>query len=50
MKIISINPLLQVGSVSNEKNNGSGSGGPNINGSDLIRILIPVFFFTYLYE
>ena len=29
-----INPLLQVGS-------GSGSGEPKINGSDLIRILIP---------
>jgi len=32
-----INPLLQVGS-------GSGSSGPKINGSDRIRILIPVIF------
>ena len=36
-----INPLLQVGSGSVEKNTGSGSGGPIINGSDRIRILIP---------
>ena len=38
-----INPLLQVGSGSNEKSNGfgSGSGGPKINGSDRIQILIP---------
>ena len=32
-----INPFLQVGSVSNEKS--TGSGGPNINGSDRILIL-----------
>ena len=37
----SINPLLQVGFGSNEKSNGSGSGGPKIKGSDRIRILIP---------
>ena len=36
-----INPLLQVGSGSVEKSTGSGSGGPKINGSDRIRILIP---------
>ena len=40
-----INPLLQVGSGSGsvEKSTGygSGSGGPKINGSDQIRILIP---------
>ena len=36
-----INPLLQVGSGSAEKSTGSGSGGPKINGSDWIRILIP---------
>ena len=38
-----INPLLQVGSGSGsvEKSTGSGSGGPKINGSDRIRILIP---------
>ena len=35
-----INPLLQVGSGSVEKSTGSGSGGPKINGSDRIRILI----------
>ena len=34
-----INSLLQVGSGSNEKS--TGSGGPKINGSDRIRILIP---------
>ena len=34
-----IDPLLQVGSGSNEKS--SGFGGPKINGSDRIRILIP---------
>ena len=34
-----INPLLQVGSGSVEKS--TGSGGPKINGSDRIRILIP---------
>ena len=34
-----INPLLQVGSGSREKS--TGSGGPKINGSDRIRILIP---------
>ena len=34
-----INPLLQVGSGSDEKN--TGYGGPKINGSDRIRILIP---------
>ena len=34
-----INPLLDVGS--NEKSTGSGSGGPKINGSGRIRILIP---------
>ena len=38
-----INPLLQVGSGSNEKSNISGSDGPKINGSDCIRILIPDF-------
>ena len=41
MKKKYINPLLQVGSGYNEKSNGSGSGGPKINGSDRIRILIP---------
>ena len=34
-----INPLLQLGSGSDE--NRTGSGGPKINGSDRIRILIP---------
>jgi len=34
-----INPLLQVGS--NEKSDGSGSGGPKINGSDRIQIPDP---------
>ena len=34
-----INPLLQVGSGSVEKS--TGSGGPKINGSDRIGILIP---------
>ena len=34
-----INPLLQVGSGSDEKS--TGSGGPKINGFDRIRILIP---------
>ena len=45
---ISINPLLLVGSGSgsNEKRNGSGSGGPKINGSD--RILIPKYMLHYL--
>ena len=38
-----INPLLQVGSGSNEKSTGSGSGRPNINGSDRIWILIPAY-------
>ena len=42
-----IYPLLQVGSGpgSDEKSTGSGSGGPEINGSDpiWIRILIPAF-------
>ena len=40
-----INPLLQVGSGSGsvEKSTGSGFGGPKINGSDRIRILIPDF-------
>ena len=37
------NPLLQVGSGSDEKNTESGSGGPKINGSDRILILIPDF-------
>ena len=37
---IFINLLLKVGSRSG-KRNGSGSGGPKINGSDRIRILIP---------
>ena len=37
-----INPLLQVGSGSVEKS--TGSGGPKINGSDRIRIVIPVFY------
>ena len=36
-----INPFLQVGSGSVEKNTGSGSGGPKIIGSNRIRILIP---------
>ena len=36
-----INPLLQVGSGSDEKS--TGSGGPKINGSYRIRILIPGF-------
>ena len=39
-----INPLLQVGSGSFEKS--PGSGGPKINGSDRIRILIPVLIIT----
>ena len=37
-----INALLQVGSGSVEKS--TGSGGPNINGSDRIRILIPELY------
>ena len=39
-----MNPLLQVGSGSVEKSTGSGYGfgGPKINASDRIRILIPV--------
>ena len=41
-KKIFINALLQVGSGSVEKSNGSG--GPNINGSDRIRILIPELY------
>ena len=40
-----INPLLQVGSGSDEKS--SGSGGPKINGSDRIRILIPGKMFKF---
>ena len=36
-----INPFLQVGSGSVEKS--TGSGWPKINGSDRIRILIPIF-------
>ena len=36
-----INPLVQVGSGSNVKSTGSGSGGAKISGSDRIRILIP---------
>ena len=35
--------LIESGSGSNEKSTGSGSGGPKITGSDLIRILIPVY-------
>ena len=35
--------MLQVGSISNERSSGSGSGGPKINGSDRIRLLIPDF-------
>ena len=41
-----INPLLQVGSESNIKS--TGSGGPKFNGSDQIRILIPVLNSSYL--
>ena len=39
-----INPLLQVGSGSGSGSveKSTGSGGPKINGSDRIRILIPV--------
>ena len=40
--------MLQVGSVSNEKGNWSGSGGPKINVSDRIRILIPVLYMFFL--
>ena len=36
-----INPLLQVGSGSGSVEKCTGSGGPKINGSDRIRILIP---------
>ena len=39
-----INPLLQVGSGSVEKS--TGSGGPKINGSDLIRIRILISEFN----
>ena len=39
LEMASDNPLLQVGSGSNEK--GNGSGGQKINGHDRIRILIP---------
>ena len=35
-----INPLLQVGSGSGSVERSTGSGGPKINGSDRIRILI----------
>ena len=47
-----INPLLQVGSGSGsiKKSTGSGSGGPNINGSDRIRILIPDKIAILLYK
>ena len=41
LEMASDNPLLQVGSGSNEK--GNGSGGQKINGSDQIRILIPAY-------
>ena len=46
-----INPLLQVGSESGsaEKSTGSGSGGPKINGSDRIRILIPELMMHTIY-
>ena len=40
-----INPLLQVGSGSGSSEKSTGSGGPKINGSDRIRILIPVYMF-----
>ena len=36
-----INQLLQVGSGSGSTEKSTGSGGPKINGSDRIRILIP---------
>ena len=36
-----INPLLQVESGSGSIEKSTGSGGPKINGSDRIRILIP---------
>ena len=42
-----INPLLHVGSGSNEKSTGSGSGGPKIDGSHQIRILIPDYKYIY---
>ena len=41
-----INPLLQVGSGYNEKS--TGSGGPQINRSDRIRILIHEIFYALL--
>ena len=45
-----INPLLQVGSGSESVEKSTGSGGPKINASDRIRILIPVknAFFKYV--
>ena len=47
-----INPLLQVGSGSGSESveKSTGSGGPKINASDRIRILIPVknAFFKYV--
>ena len=36
-----INPLLQLGSGSGYDEKSTGSGGPKINGSERIRILIP---------
>ena len=42
-----INPLLQVGSGSAEKS--TGSGGPKINGSDRIQILIPSQYCVQLF-
>ena len=44
-----INPLLQVGSGFAEKSTASGSGGPKINGSDRIRILIPAKKYLFIY-
>ena len=46
-----INPLLQVGSGSGSVEKSTGSGGPKINGSDPIRILIPDYgFLKILYS
>ena len=40
---IFINPLLQVGFGSGSSEKSTGSGGPKINGSDRIRIIIPEY-------
>ena len=44
-----INPLLQVESGSGSIEKSTGSGGPKINGSDRIRIIIPVKSLSNLY-